>query len=414
MGCGSSSAVGPAGPRTYTVKIDAGMGVKSLKQSADGKKIIFIFGGPSTCSGLLIQNLINEYGWCLLSSEELVLQSIRSKSNDEIETKELIKEYAKQSKNMDWILQLISEAMAKNPNAPVYLVDVLPNHKALMKEDDVVDAALAKFEEQNGRVLFGINLYYPQDALEASMLKDKKEDKKKKEGEETQASDEADKGKMLRRYLAYQTAARPFVNYFSNLQRMVTVDVSRAPPKVVWEHVRDYLNSLEFNHEDKMNTVIIFAFAGLMMENVDLSTLGLEVVKLIDLISEEAKTDSETAKVIKEAQGNTKPVPVEWLLRLVKHKMDVSKQAQGFVVDFAGVNFDLSNVQLPKHTIIFHEQKTRLSDRFIYKYHNASASAIEFQSCLTTQNQVVLFPQSVPFVNCMKVANLMQQLPKTL
>lgn len=93
---------------------------------------------------------------------------------------------------------------------------------------------------------FAINLTLDEDHLLQNInqthacTKSPKQDKKQgKDGEQT--SDEMDTSRTQRRFKIYLDSVAPFLEYFGNDDKLLTVDTSCGRIDSVWEALRDYV-----------------------------------------------------------------------------------------------------------------------------------------------------------------------------
>jgi hypothetical protein len=63
-----------------------------------------------------------------------------------------------------------------------------------------------------------------------------------------------------RRAILFNNTVKPFVDYFSQHDRLVTVDVTCGVADLIWHRVHQLLCDLEFKPHRTVNTVILYAF----------------------------------------------------------------------------------------------------------------------------------------------------------
>lgn len=73
-------------------------------------------------------------------------------------------------------------------------------------------------------------------------------------------SDEADMSRTSRRHALYENAARPVVNFYSKVERLIKVDATSGNKEAVWEAVRKMTASLEFPVKKHDDPIILFDF----------------------------------------------------------------------------------------------------------------------------------------------------------
>lgn len=114
--------------------------------------------------------------------------------------------------------------------------------------------------------------------------KDNKDDKDKKDKEKdkktvfTEGSDEMDNTRLKvnsflnkiitnivhkdfiqKRFELYHSCARPFLEYFNETGRLITVEVAPQQKEHVWKRMNDLLRDYGFNSKKSSRTVVLFA-----------------------------------------------------------------------------------------------------------------------------------------------------------
>eukprot|EP01137_Pigoraptor_chileana_P009973 Opistho-2@58995 len=427
-GADAAPVVAKSRKKSYAVKIDVGASI--LQEQEKGRPdVVFIFGGPGTCKGLILERLVDEYGFKLLSSEQLIMDGIRDKENAKgqqtlEETKQVFDFLRKEPWHLtlEFALKLIGQQIEKEKCDHGILVDVLPNHKALFRNEEAVEKCaeeMERFERRHIKCRFALNLCIPAERFDQAMdinaaarktqapppEPDKNAAPKDPNKKEEAASDEADKSKTKRRYAAYVDASKPFVDYFEKNQRLVTVDVSTAPTDAVLDHVHKIFQNLKFNRAQKINTVAFFAMDGLTMGGVDLTKLGLETLGVKDILAKEGKFDTDVGKAIAQSTSQNETIPTTTMLHAVQAAMDRSRHSLGYVVDLSGITVNKDTLNPGDPSIMFLDG--RVDGLLRFNIDHPIANKLPLQAIYTTRSLVLVFARSVDKDLCMRIAQCM-------
>jgi len=89
-----------------------------------GKNIVFVLGGPGSGKGTQCDKIVAKYGFCHLSTGDLLREELASGSARAQSLKEIMAEGKLVS--MDTVLELVKEAMLKNKDCNGFLIDGFP------------------------------------------------------------------------------------------------------------------------------------------------------------------------------------------------------------------------------------------------------------------------------------------------
>ncbi|XP_014670518.1 PREDICTED: UMP-CMP kinase 3-like isoform X2 [Priapulus caudatus] len=160
MGCGGSADNGRNEIVNYRrPKISIRVGVSVENPDSIKPKIVFIFGGPGSRKGRIIDDLVAMYGFTLLSIEELVLQQLpknieNSHTTHKIDTTIAIQKMLREDPTkltLDWGLRLVENCISAGSPDSHYLVDAMPNLRFLLIEDFFLkdcSEEMQRFEER--------------------------------------------------------------------------------------------------------------------------------------------------------------------------------------------------------------------------------------------------------------------------
>ncbi|EGT53139.1 hypothetical protein CAEBREN_17603 [Caenorhabditis brenneri] len=252
------------------IPVDVGSAVKNHLQK-NTNSIVFIFGGPASQKGMIIEELTTSFNFMSLSVEDIVFQYFPSRQS-----------------GMGTQIKDIQEAL---------------RHPIAFAFDVVVK------DEQNLTRLNG-------DA------NGKDEDSKRINPELNQmmrGADDIDKGKLEKRIAEYHTCAEPFLQYFRKSNRVISMSVtSEAVPNLV-NTTRDTLLKLGFTMARKDDHIICFTtgmdlimkiifetFSETSHDDIDLNYYKLKLVNAGELSKASDNLTSQIAAVYRYIASHNK------------------------------------------------------------------------------------------------------------
>lgn len=438
-GNGASTVKVPVAPKrpVYDLKVNIGANVSG---GEEGKpNTIVLFGGPGTRKGLMLEKLMDEYNFRVLSCETLIQNQLRAdhaKAERQrtridpdyeatvLDTKALYNSPHAEKVNLAWALQLIRKEIETDTTHAGFVVDLLPNHKYLLRSDTFVadaEKALKEFEQEHFKFNFALNLSIPEALFDKTINAQKQTKMEKKAAEEkgadnkkgAETSDEADTGKTKRRFKQYQKNSGPLLAYFSDAGRTLEVEMT-VPHEVAWEEVQKVCQSLMFSQlKHRLHTVVLFAFDGMELNGVNLSSLGLKEINLKQLLDANA-SKNEVTRRLSTALMKGQAVPVKESLQCVQEFVAGTQDVEGFVVNTEGVPFEKENIA--KHSddkIMFHNYGHRgISHLFTDSSKNDvwKADNLNFQTVSSTKNEYLVFPNSAESELCERIGHCMRLL----
>ncbi|XP_078688851.1 uncharacterized protein LOC144920509 [Branchiostoma floridae x Branchiostoma belcheri] len=272
--------------RRPKVSIRVGPAVKPLQ--GDEPRIVFIFGGPGSRKGIIIDRLIQMYGFILLSAEDLILHQLPKRVSHAIDVRNtqgmssLLREDPSHL-TLDWVLKLMGDRIFADSEKH-FLIDMVPNLKFLLKVKSFMKDCTAEMEEfeEHHPCAFALNLAIPEDRV----LKQVEEALcKKKQAEnmpevDQQQTDEMDTSRTRRRHELYQSSVKAFLDYFHQTERVVTVDVSCGIPDLIWGRVQSFFGELDFKPRRPVKTVVLFVLEEEDLKGIELAKYGIVKVNL--------------------------------------------------------------------------------------------------------------------------------------
>ena len=119
----------------------------------------FLFsGGPGSCKGFVVNDLISMFGFAFISAEDLLINHLPKKingfnSNSFDGTHKLAKfiEQEPQLLTLEWVLELVGEEVDQLPVGQPVLIDLIPNLRFMMKVETFIkkcDKEMTEFEKK--------------------------------------------------------------------------------------------------------------------------------------------------------------------------------------------------------------------------------------------------------------------------
>uniref|UniRef100_A0A0K0D006 Adenylate kinase n=1 Tax=Angiostrongylus cantonensis TaxID=6313 RepID=A0A0K0D006_ANGCA len=139
-----------ASPAPLMVKIGTGV------RCGDGfqQHIIFIFGGPGSQKGLVIEELIHRFGFISITVEEIIFNCLPNKVSNSVETAADIQQMLKNDTgtlSVEWIFSMISAKLGTSIHQR-FVVDIVPSVSSISRADSFCDSnherCLESFEQR--------------------------------------------------------------------------------------------------------------------------------------------------------------------------------------------------------------------------------------------------------------------------
>ncbi|XP_033118002.1 uncharacterized protein LOC117117717 [Anneissia japonica] len=404
MGCGNSkeesSEEGGLTNRRPLVEIEIGSNVKKTE-------IVFVFGGPGSKKGRIVDDLVHMYGFKSLIVEDLIARELPKKIQSPVaigNTREMAKLLMENSSylTLEWVLELLEKEFEKEPDS-MFIIDFVPNLRYMLRCDQFIledpSYEMNQFQKKYSNI-FALNLAIPEKAvMKQATAHCAKHPNQMQEGGK---SDEVDTGRLAKRHGVYMKSVQGFLNYFRNDGRLASVDVSSGVSDLIWHQVTDFFgHKLEFVPRRTINTVVLFGFSPNAHSELDLNRYNMEKVILKDL------TDNPMGPV------------VEVLKALCTHIDNSSATAESFLVDVSETSLTKDELKYDHKVINFIQDENAMLDRFIFvtsnsqnnkKSRKCSAYMENFKAACSTENEVCLFPMDMDTNICKGIAFCMAEL----
>ena len=414
MGCSSSSNKGtvsgtPGGHDTDALKkrrltevciphqydhviVDVGA---NCKMNSNGPTVIFLFGGPGSHKGKVVEHFITIMRFKYINVESIIMEEIPKRSGlkeGEWTMADLVAHYKRtpQDLKLDHLLRYtedkIVDLIQDDPNA-VVVVDVLPSLKFLLNNRFLLDTCKKDLDgfEFRLKIAFAVNFHIEMESLiknldfsHSTMMQGGGEALNKGVG-----ADGADTKKAERRYRMHEDSIRPFREYFEENGRMMTIDCSSGFFEAIWNAVQSTF-VVEFNSRCfwPMDTVLVFAMEGLDVFSNKLDVSTMRLVNIRDLVSE--------------PKGNVEQ-QVEEIAKYVDSQVE---RCHYFILDPAGTTFANGNPDdLQSYTeakdLVFYEKTEGLNNFTVHLNElvkDVNCSSNYFKAVCSLEDESLVFP----------------------
>ncbi|KAK7099513.1 uncharacterized protein [Littorina saxatilis] len=394
MGCGGSkkNEHGRNSLAEKQIAVHIGDGVKAAES---GSVLIFVFGGPGSRKGRMVSELVETYGFSFINVEKVLLNHLLKKVPEadrvgaSFDVQDVIKEDP-QLVSLHWLLGEVSRQIDQNScrGASRFIVDIMPNLKFLINNDIFLAECTNDMNafEQEHPITFALNF------IQRSAKKHKKEPDGGKDKEEKPRvqSDEADSSRTRRRITLFENNVQPFIDYFQQSERLVSLDVTGAQLEAVWAKLCEVFAGLNVHSLSHVNYILVFIFDPGELEQVNLEQGNIQTVKLKTLVDE-----------------NTAALMTDTLSALCMHLNKSDPSIRTFLIDVSDTCLtSQSQQQVDSNAVVFvDEEMPRQLTKFIPRNKSKGGNtAVKFRAVSSTENRVCLFPCHVPMTLCKQIA----------
>jgi len=398
MGCSGSKDDGSASqagdiPAAYDrrrkVSIRHGEWPPKANDEANRPNIIFIFGGPGSKKGRILDDIMTTYKFCYINGEETIRNEIikRVKAATKIENIKDLKSLVDEDpdhvslKNILRAIELKMDAEVRDYGTKLFVVDVLPNLRYLLKGNRLAQNTDEEFEhfEKKYPISFALNLAIPPDKIIKPVKQCTTPDGKPAE----KKGDEADSARTQKRIDAYMGNVQNFLKYFVKTDRMLTIDVLSGDPDLIWNCTRRIFNSLDYHPYRTVNTVFMFAFSDEEVEAVDCVKFDMQIVRLRDILSDPMASLETT---------------IETLSRHINNRCEGT---ESFVINAQGTSLEpavISKSKIKRPLTYFENQETEIGALEMVlpgaPKDFLPAAVTLYKIFRSTENEICLFPEN--------------------
>ncbi|XP_066293891.1 uncharacterized protein [Branchiostoma lanceolatum] len=287
------------------------------EDSLQGKKVIFVVGGPGCGKGTQCERIVAKYGYTHLSSGDLLRDEVKSGSERGKKLTEIMEKG--ELVPMSVVLDLLKEAMlAKAGESQGFLIDGYPR--------EVQQGA--EFEEKIASCDCVLYFECSDETMTERLLGRAKTSGRVDDNEET----------IKKRLTTFHNATEPVVQYYEDKKKLAKISAER-PPDEVFTDVCKVLGG-EDGPKFKGSKVILVCGGpgsgkGTQCQRVAVK-YGLTHLAMHDLIQAEVQSGSERGNLLAEAikKGELQAVYATTVHELLSEAMaKFDGKTQGFVID---------------------------------------------------------------------------------
>ena len=379
-------------PHQYDqVTVDVGA---NCKMNSNCPTVIFIFGGPGSHKGKVVEHFITIMRFKYINVESIIMEEIPKRSGlieGEWTMADLIAYYKRhpQDLRLEHLLRYTEDKIVdmtqEDPNA-VVVVDVLPSLKFLLSSRFLLDSCKKDLEsfEFRLKIAFAVNFHIEMECLLQNL--DFSHSAMMGGGGDTLTkvgADGADTKKAERRYQMHEDSVRPFREYFEENGRLMTVDCSSGFFEAIWHAVQNTF-VVEFSSRCfwPMDTVLVFAMEGLDVFSNKLDVSTMRLVNIRDLVSD--------------PKGNVEQ-QVEDIAKYVDSQVE---RCHYFILDPAGTTFangnpdDLMSYREAKDLVFY--EKTEGLNNFTVRLNelvkDVNCNNKYFKAVCSLEDESLVFP----------------------
>lgn len=432
MGCGVSNIAGTAeGENLFdfsrrntivdkpNVPVQIGEGVRKIDSE---HRLVFVFGGPGSAKGCIVNDLRKMFGFGFISAEDLILQhfpkQVEEKGLDAPSNTHELKAVLLENPDfltLDWVLETIQNEICKIPDKPI-LVDLIPNLNFMMRINKFIkqcDKEMEQFEKKFP-CAFALNLTLSKDDLLKNIMNShspacvKPPSSNPKDASSNQG-DEMDTSRTKRRFAWYEKSVKDFLNYFGKNDRIVKVNTSSAQVQHIWDVIMNFFAvEMDVSGNRVVNTVVLFVFDKEGYKAIDTDRYPMKEICLDELVDDSQATD------------------IEILSILAKRLDECASQSRSFLVDVMGTPIgktylsecEASNQAVYKPQIVFLDINIGQLDFFMHGLKRKTSrkksifrkKAQLYKAVCSTENETLLFPADADNEICRRIAICLSEL----
>uniref|UniRef100_A0A9J2P288 Uncharacterized protein n=1 Tax=Ascaris lumbricoides TaxID=6252 RepID=A0A9J2P288_ASCLU len=283
------------------IPVHIGSGVS--KSHEHSHSVIFLFGGPGSQKGVLIEELVKEFDFMSVNVEDIVFNYLPNKLANTVENSVEIQELLKRDHTLltiEWLLSMISAKLSTSMNER-FVIDIIPALSSILRSDSFKeteqDKNLENFERRHPIMCaLQVNVSDERAFLNNTTKETSEKGNAKELSPELSAfirrADEADKGRLEKRIDAYHKCAAPFVSYFKRSRRLVCMDITTTTEaRQAVATLRDLLIGLGFSDNNDTTRAILFVYSEGQLD-VDFGAYHVKKLRLSDFCNEPSQSFS--------------------------------------------------------------------------------------------------------------------------
>ncbi|XP_013388216.1 uncharacterized protein LOC106157192 [Lingula anatina] len=395
MGCSSStgSNADDGGAYKPDVKMTVGSQVRWQEKCP---RLIFLLGGPGSKKGFIVDNLVQTFGFKLVSLEDLILLELpkKLKMTNHVDGIDDIKQIVRDKPSLlslSWTLEHLERHLEGDLQA-TYLVDVIPNLKWMLLSDTLIKNPTDELQELEKKypIAFALNLAIK----ESDVIKKIKPlpavgEVQPAEGQQT---DEVDSSRTEKRAKLYETSAKSWLHHFELSDRLVSIDMSSTQPQHVYDKLRQFFIELGATSVRTVNSIVLFGFDEQELSDVNIDYYGMSKVKLQSVVADPMAS---TEQLISD---------------LCKH-LENCTETESFAVELDGTSIkkEASDKCLEKATLFLNDIEQTTLDSVLHctPSKGRPQNNKKFKAIMSTEGDICLFPEDTHNSTCKHIAQCM-------
>lgn len=391
--------------------IDAGEGISI--EDVNGTILIFIFGGPGSGKGTVVNNLVDLFNFRFVCGEDLIMENLSKALLPDggsglgtTATRELQKLVMEDSSQvtLHWVLELIDTEISKYPGE-VVIVDMVPNLKFLLRVPELSKECTKEMKafETKHPIAFAIDLALDRDHLLQNInqthacTKAPGQNKQQSGGEDKNSSDEMDTSRTQRRFNIYLSSVKEFLMYFSSKNKLLVVDTSCGDVEAVWDSVSEYVVDAKISSPKGGNEqVVLFKFKEDDFSDIDRDRYPMKDLELKNLGVNVNSSPDEIMKKLGVCLHENVHLWKTFILDVSGSRLCSSSEMDKVSnAPLMFVDTDFGQLDYYIHGL---KRKTERRKSFIRKQDQI------YKTLVTSENDIFIFPKSTEVTLCQQIS----------
>ncbi|CAI5449239.1 unnamed protein product [Caenorhabditis angaria] len=283
--------------------------------------IVFIFGGPASRKGLIIQELTRSFNFTSIAVEDIVFNYLPTRVGNTVDSIGEIQEALKRDNGLltlDWIFSMISGRLSTSMHQR-FVIDIVPTLSSIMKAESFRqrnhDRSLEQFERRHP-IAFALEINV---ADERTLLTSRDGGRPNQNNRENNnhnnnnsgngaenpeltnyrnTIEDYDRGRLEKRLEDYHNCSIPFIRYFQKSRRVVKLSVKTDAFSNLVPTAKDIFMDFGFTLTRRDEHILVFS-TETTHEDIDLSYYKLKVVNASELCKASDELSTQIAAVYK-------------------------------------------------------------------------------------------------------------------
>ncbi|XP_041366336.1 uncharacterized protein LOC121381206 isoform X2 [Gigantopelta aegis] len=288
--------------------------------------VIFVFGGPSSKKGIVVNDLINTFDFKLIKMENLLLAELAEKKNSD-------------TFRTNWIFELLRKEISNDPQS-MYLIDMIPNLHGFVNNESFVRDPTSELKEFEIKfpISFAINFCAEEMEIRSihntaqKLLANKRNESLVPADPDMDSADHPVENVEIShlnqkvRTLLYENAVKHYLAYFSKSKRLVTVNTGLAPMPFIWGALCRIFSDFQIISTNSENIQILFTFDGEGIPDEELCKHGLIKIDVHSELDNSKVAPEAVLQTVNQLIGDHDPSSLKFYVNL--HGTSVVKGAK--------------------------------------------------------------------------------------